>query len=102
MIGREDIICAAAMVDTSRRHMAVRLACEKVNLELQRERAIKQAEEAERQHLALYQALGIANMDKAKAYLAVNPPRPSKLCQYCGRTNQKHGHTSCDGCGAPR
>ena len=23
-------------------------------------------------------------------------------CPYCHRTNQTHGHKSCDGCGAPR
>lgn len=53
-------------------------------------------------NLAMYNAIGIENLTKAQAYLAVNHPKPSRPCQYCGRTNQKHDHTSCDGCGAPR
>lgn len=110
-----DMICAAAVVDTSRHHMAVRSACEKVNLELKRERAIKQAEEAEKQQLAMYNAMAQQQNMNAPKYMLDVPfgcevlgsagkglaytPTP---CQYCGRTNQKHGHTSCDGCGAPR
>ena len=57
-------------------------------------------DKAMRQNLNLYNAMGIENLTKAQAYLAYAPT--SKPCQYCGRTNQKHGHASCDGCGAPR
>lgn len=52
-------------------------------------------------HMAMQRAqydTGIVNMRLGEA-LANYSPAP---CAYCGRTSNKHGHKSCDGCGAPR
>lgn len=51
-----------------------------------------------------YAAAMLAMDAASKQYSAgsqATTPTPTP-CRYCGRTEQKHGHASCDGCGAPR